>query len=159
LRAKAAPTQAAEAEAKAMIYERRLPLPKPPKEPEPFPAALTVIDYDPPFGSAGEYIVSRPEPALPPPPQPFKPPPPDWLEEERLRAERDRDAPEPEPRPASAVEAMYAVAQERGELDEPRPRGPPVTYAPLIRPVIPEPDWREEERAAKLAAEIDREGT
>jgi hypothetical protein len=122
---------------------------------------------DRPFGSYGVKSVPRNDPPLPPPAQPFVIPPPDWEAEERERAEAGEGPGKvPPSNSASAVESMMASAAERGELEEPRAPGPPETSEPLHRPVIPEPDWRAEEKAranrmryAKLLELLDEEGT
>jgi hypothetical protein len=103
---------------------------------------------DRPWGIAGEMLPAPRHEPVPTVAQPFQPPPPDWEEEARLRRERG-EVVEPQPsRPlGGAVSEMMAAAQERGELEEPRALGPPVLpLPPLRRPVLPEPNWREEER-------------
>jgi hypothetical protein len=145
------------------MFGRRPSKPKPAPKPQPLPSALTAMrrdefDQKPLGGYAGEQIVPR----VDPPPQvaqPFVIEPPNWEQEARERAERGEDDVEPEPSrpPGSAVAEMMAAARERGELEEPRPLGPPVQPAgPFLRPRLPEPDWRQEQASREKQAAADR---
>jgi hypothetical protein len=109
-------------------------------------------------GFAGEMLLSPPAaPPAAPAPAGLVIEPPDWAAEERERRERglSQNVAEPARPLGGAVSEMMAAAQERGELEEPRALGPAVLpLPPLRRPVLPEPDWRAEERErARLARE------
>jgi hypothetical protein len=132
-------------------------MPRPKPKPS---AALEVMgrDWDPPFGSAGEWIVPQPHEPQPAPPQPFQPPPPDWEAEEAERRERG-EQPAPTSSDLSAFESMMLEADARGELEERPAPGPVEQTAPIV-PFVPPPmtaaDWRalERERAEQKAAEL-----
>jgi hypothetical protein len=127
----------------------------PPPQPKPerrVPASIALLarakfDDMPLGGFAGEMLRPDPTPTIVTPS--FQPPPPDWEAEERERREHGGSLAEPvasDP-DVTAVEQMMSAAAERGELDEPRPLGPPVPPGgPYLPPPIPEPDWRQEER-------------
>jgi hypothetical protein len=124
---------------------RRPSMPKPPPKAN---AALELMgrDWDPPFGSSGEWIVPRPHEPQPAPTQSFQPPPPDWAEEERERRERGVEPASTSASGLSAFEAMMLEADARGELEERPAPGPVERTVPIVPFAPPEPDWREEER-------------
>jgi hypothetical protein len=104
---------------------------------------------DTPHGSFGELLPVPGNDLATRSSAPLEIPAPNWeLEaaERRERGEEPSAGDESSLPGVSAVEAMLALAEARGELEEPRPIGSPLRYVPLQRPRIPEPDWREEER-------------
>src|SRR5262245_53450125 len=91
-----------------------------------------------PFGVVGEWIVPTQSEPSPPAPEPLIIEPPDWSQElSDISSVEDAAAPV-----VSAFESMMSREAEIGALDESPPFGPPLAYAPLQRPEIPEADWR-----------------
>jgi hypothetical protein len=114
-------------------------------KPARIPAAIAMMARereDLPFGVVGEFSAPQPSAPPPPPPKPFVIPP--SPEEERREALQGAES---EPPPPAPLGDALAELKARGGEDFPELRlDPPETVASLLRPRLPAPDWRAEER-------------